>query len=116
MFIGDSGNQWEFPSVTIAARGYLIVWADGTDNTNGGLHTNFGLGSGGDTVTLYNNDGTTVEDTVDVPAIDTDNSYGRIPNGTGDFTELANTTPLAANQEGPDLNPNAQFIKINVGL
>jgi len=71
----------------IPAGGYLVIWCDSKDkviNLGGGnyeLHTNFNLSSAGETVTLYNTDFTTVEDTVDVPALPRDYSYGRDRDG-----------------------------------
>ena len=117
LFIVDSGQTpWEFPAVTIPAGGYLVVWADSNASTNGELHTGFGINKDGEIVTLYNTDGTTVVDQVDVEKIATDHSYGRIANGTGAFKELDTPTFGAANQDnssGPELNPNAHYIKIN---
>jgi hypothetical protein len=110
--IGDSGAKWVFPAVTIQPNSYLLVWADSKDSTGSNLHTNFNISGDGEPITLYNTNGTTVEDTVTVPAITANNSYGRIPNGIGSFKELVNPTPLAVNQDGGS-NPYAGFITIN---
>ncbi len=51
----DDGNarKFVFPSTTIPANGYLVVWADAVTNTTPGLHTGIALGRNGDTVFLY---------------------------------------------------------------
>ena len=115
LFIGDSGSQWEFPAITIQPQSYLLVWADKKDRTASELHTNFSISADGETITLYNTDGTTVEDEVSVPVIETDHSYGRIANGTGSFKELETATPSAANEDNVviTLNEDAQYITIN---
>lgn len=83
-------TQWEIPSGTsIAANGYLIFWAD-NDGTQVGLHTNFKLSASGETLLLVNPSGEVV-DQITFPAQTTDVSYGRYPNGTGDFQTMTPT-------------------------
>ncbi|MBD3296123.1 MAG: S8 family serine peptidase, partial [Candidatus Omnitrophica bacterium] len=107
MVIGDSGSKWQFPDdvdVIVPPRGRLMVFADGKNtlvNRGGGYyeaHTNFGLGSDGDKVTLYNTDWGTVVDTVTVPGVPRDHSYGRYPDGSDIFREMPEATPMAVNE------------------
>ncbi len=51
----DDGNarKFVFPSTTIPAHGFVVVWADAVTNTTPGLHTGLALGRNGDTVLLY---------------------------------------------------------------
>ena len=82
--------QWAFPAgTTIPARGYLIIWAD-DDEDQAGLHANFKLSSGGETIYLTNTTGAFV-DTIEYKDQTTDISFGRIPNGTGDFLVMSPT-------------------------
>ena len=101
----DAGIGWPIPAGnSIPANGYLIIFASdkGTPGEPGfpgpadELHTNFKLSSGGETVTLINNN-FSIEDSVTYPAILTDQSYGT--DGAGGFAvrETADITPLAAN-------------------
>jgi hypothetical protein len=77
-------GKWKFPQgTTIAASGYLIIWADG-DTTQTGLHTNFKLSSTGEDVILSNPEKTKI-DKVEYPAQPLELSYSRVPNGTGEF-------------------------------
>jgi hypothetical protein len=58
----DEPTQWQFPSVSIPAGGYLLVWASNKDRTDPGLplHTNFALGGTGEFLGLIAPDGTTI--------------------------------------------------------
>ena len=83
-------TQWTFPSgTTIEANGYLIIWAD-NDEEQDGLHANFKLSASGEEVVLSDDTGT-VLDEVSFPEQETDISYGRYPNGTGDFQSMPPT-------------------------
>jgi len=83
-------NKWTFPaSTTIAANGYLIVWCD-QDTLDTGLHTNFKLSSGGETLILSNASGFAVNQ-VTYPEVETSTTYGRYVNGTGGFIKMVPT-------------------------
>jgi hypothetical protein len=90
--------KWTFPNVSIGAGQYLLIWCSDKDRANAGepLHTNFKLSSGGETITLTNASGVTLN-TVTTPAMLQNISYGRIPNGTGSFLFMNVVTPAAAN-------------------
>ena len=98
----DNPTKWQFPDGTvIAANGYLIVWCDedhDDEEATEGLHSNFKLSKSGETVLLVDTDanGNTVLDSIVFGEQETDVSYGRIPNGTGDFQVVA-ATPGAEN-------------------
>lgn len=87
-------NKWAFPDTTIAANGYLIVWAD-NDTFQTGLHAYFKLSATGEQVGLYNLNGTVI-DSVSYGVQTTDITYGRYVNGTGNFTAMP-PTPGAVN-------------------
>lgn len=79
----DRLDKFALPDVVIPADGYLIVWAD-EDGSQGDLHANFKLSSGGETISLSYADGTVINSTTYTDA-ETDLSFARKPNGTGDF-------------------------------
>lgn len=91
--LSDDGTdlmQWIFPAGTsIAADGYLIVWAD-NDDTQAGLHAAFKLSASGESLYLSDAAGDIIDE-VTFSAQTTDVSYARLPNGTGDF-EIATPT------------------------
>ena len=84
--------QWQLPTdkpelTIVPAHGYLLLLCDGLDNSDGALHTNFKLGSGGEDVVI-SKDGTTITDGgsycdtgCDLPNPGTDNSAGRDGDG-----------------------------------
>lgn len=80
--------QWTLPEGTeIAGNGYLIIWAD-KDEEQDGLHANFKLSATGETIYLSDSYGEIV-DLIAFTDQNTDMSYARIPNGTGDFIVTA---------------------------
>ena len=91
-------NKWVFPNVTIGAGQYLLIWASDKNRTTPGnpLHTNYKISSSGESITLSNSSGD-VLDVVPATIIPTDISYGRSPNGTGNFVFFQTITPAAEN-------------------
>ncbi len=88
----DELNKWAFPTISIDADGYLLVWADKDDD--GSMHANFKLSSGGEAVYLsYNGE---IVDQISFGGQAEDITYGRSPNGTGSFA-LMEPTPNAFN-------------------
>ena len=86
-----------FPSVTIAAKGYLVVYCtDSLDisNKDGILRTGFKLSSSGETLALTGANKVTIQ-VMEFPAIPTDVSYGLAENGEYLFYEVP--TPAAPN-------------------
>jgi hypothetical protein len=74
----DAANphKWQFPSgTTIAANGYLLVWADENGSVTNGLHANFNLSKSGEAVCLSTTN--SVLDYMTFGAQQTDVSYGR---------------------------------------
>jgi hypothetical protein len=55
-------TKWRFPSVNIASKGFLVVFASGKNRAVAGstLHTSFNLGANGEYLALVMPDGTTV--------------------------------------------------------
>lgn len=77
-------QKWQFPNgLTIAPNGYLIVWAD-EDLEEEGLHADFKLSAGGESVVLSYPNGAIIDE-VAFGAQTGNVSYARIPNGTGSF-------------------------------
>lgn len=80
----DAANpsKWPFPyGTTIAAGGYLIVWADEDIIDGYGAHASFRLAAEGETILLT--DGTKIIDKVTYNKAVPDSGYARITNGTG---------------------------------
>ena len=75
-------TKWAFPNITIAAQGYLLIWAD-NDVHQPGLHANFKLSADGEQIGLH--DGSTFIDQVIFGAQRTDVSYGRKQDGAQEW-------------------------------
>ena len=78
-------NLWEFPCVSIPAKGYLLVWASGENRTDpdNPLHTNFSLSKSGEYLGLFRPNPTNGlpllvdEFAPNFPALPPDMSYGK---------------------------------------
>ena len=91
---GQAGTKpkKEFPTGSvIPALGWLVIVVD-TDDESG-----FGLSSGGDEVWLENVEGTVI-DYIAIPAMETTQSYGRLPDGSENWQLLNTITKGTANQ------------------
>lgn len=75
-------TQWAFPSVSIAAGEFMVVFSSGQEVANytdslGYYHTSFKLSASGESVVLTQADGVTIEDAfLNYPAQEDDISYG----------------------------------------
>ena len=105
--LSDDGgvlDKWTFPSgTTIAANGYLIVWAD-NEAAEGPLHASWKLSNGGESV-IFSNQLSQVLDQAAFGNQGADTAYARIPNGTGDFV-----------QQGPTFNTNNEIGSATVDI
>ena len=85
-------RKWKFPKDTkIKAGGRLVVWADEDGKAEKGLHANFKLAKGGETIQLIDSDkdGNLILDEVEFAKLDPDSAFRRLPDGKGDFSEGA---------------------------
>jgi spore coat protein CotH len=92
MYLSDDRtnlNKWTMPDVTVGSDKYLVVWAD-EEGDEGILHANFQLLSAGESLYLSYANGTII-DSVVFGAQRQDISYGRYPNGTGEFQEMGSS-------------------------
>jgi spore coat protein CotH len=90
-------NQWVFPDTSIAAGGYLVVWAD-KDEEQEGLHSNFKLSADGESIILSDANLNPIDE-IEFEVQQVDISYGRYPNGTGSFNFMSPTF-AAENMQG----------------
>ena len=70
--------KWRIPAVTLAGRGYLVVFASGKNRAVAGatLHTNFQLNNAGESVLLTRPDGSVVSQFLNYPPQREDIGYG----------------------------------------
>ena len=129
-YLSDNPNnrdKWSMPNYTLQPNEYLLFWADDDRNT-GTFHTNFKLSKSGEHIGIYDNDDTNNEpiDLIDYDAQVSDISFGRFPNGTGDFTSLmptpgnSNITTNTKDENKTQLliypNPTSDKVDISAGF
>lgn len=91
-------NKWPFPSVTIKAHGYLVVFLSGNSNYDTEqdvIHSSVKLSSQGEKLIISNIAGNTL-DSVDIPQLPDNVSYGL---AGGEWQQMSNITPGFENSE-----------------
>ncbi|WP_290860090.1 CotH kinase family protein, partial [Flavobacterium sp.] len=90
--------KWVFPNVTINPGSYLLIWASDKNRTDPAnpLHSNFKISGDGETISLTEPLGTVVNSAPAAPML-ANISYGRSPNGVGEFVYFQIPTPNAEN-------------------
>ena len=83
---------------SVPAKGFLTVWC-GIDTTSGVAGASFGLAKKGETVVLSDAAGKVLE-TVEVPALDDNTSFGRVPDGSETFAVLSELSAGKSNPQG----------------
>lgn len=93
----NNPQRWRIPTdagdvTVIEPGGYMVIWAD-DDEVQGWNHTNFKLSSNGESLVLRSPDGFTIADSVHFGGSEPDDSFARIPDGTGPFEWTSDVTP-----------------------
>lgn len=92
--ISDEGNRYTLPSETmIPGNGFLIL---SCNDLGSGLNTNFKLSSGGETISLENDEGTLIDE-ITFPNLDNGQSYARFPDGSENWKITGSTSQGASN-------------------
>ena len=101
MFLTDNQanlTKWQFPTegVFILPHDYLLVWCD-EDQEQGPLHTNFKISGAGEMIALVGSDGTSILDIINFGVQEVDISYGRLPDGSDNWSYFPSPTPGSEN-------------------
>jgi hypothetical protein len=101
--LGMAGDPYHFPAGTsIDAHGYLVIVCN---DASTGVETNFKLSSGGESVFLSDAAGALIDEVV-FPALESNTSWARLPDGVGGFQVMETSTPGAANDgDAPNQAP-----------
>lgn len=96
----DTVGKWRFPTVTLQAGEYLLLYADDTPLTEqkDGCHLPFRLSAAGETLVFSDSKGQAIQ-TLSVPESLVGISYGRETN-TSSYAWYASPTPGTANETG----------------
>ena len=97
-------------NTSIKPQQFLVFFAD--NNRNSGIfHLNFEFKSSGENyVALYDTNGTTLIDEINIPALSQDQSFGRTTDGGREFSKLSVSTPLATNVTKAGMSKADRFI------
>jgi hypothetical protein len=106
--------RWELPNETIEEP----LNAQNCFVPAGEFHTNFSINSDGEEILITSPDGIMVDEMPE-KTVPTDISYGRVPDGTGDFYFFETPTPGAGNNTSyysgisakPEITPDGGFFK-----
>jgi len=94
MFLSDNPanlRKWQIPiGTTIPGDGFLIIWCDEDGSASPGLHANFKLSAGGESLRLTDTDaqGNVLLDSVDFTIQVTDFSTGRFGSDPDTFGSM----------------------------
>lgn len=89
--------EWQFPEVVIEPGEFLLVFASGKDRKEGELHTNFRISKEGDPVVFTDERGFIIDEVAPLE-LPTDHSYGRVPDGDGNWYFFEDPTPGKSNE------------------
>ncbi|MFK7926071.1 MAG: lamin tail domain-containing protein [Bacteroidia bacterium] len=98
----DDLTKWQLSnSLSVPPGGYVQFWAD-DDPEQGTLHTDFKLDNEGEWIALVQRIGEsiTILDSISIPALPENISYGRVVDGVGEFEPLLHFSPAASNVVG----------------
>ena len=113
-YLSDNLNnpvKWAFPDTTIAAGGFLLVWADGQP-AQGSMHTPYKLDKDEEEIGIFNNQasGYAKIDAITYTNQSTDISMGRVIDGAFEWKLFTNPTPGSSNSlVGIDEKPVLPF-------
>lgn len=112
-FLSDDAEvleKWQFPSVTVGPKGFLLIWASGKDMVkNGEIHTNFSIAASGEALFLSNSQPSLLDETpvIEIPR---NYSFGSVEDGGDEFTLFSVPTPNATNSAGEISQENTKPI------
>lgn len=93
----NESEQWIFPNVVIPPNDFLLIFASDKDIHNlPELHTNFKISSAGEGIFLYSNMNNLI-DQINPISLNTDQSYGKVPDGSQQHQIIDNPSPKTSN-------------------
>lgn len=131
-FLSDNENnlkKWQFPATSVAPNDFLLIFASGEDLLAIHPHTNFKLSKSGEVISISNPSGELIDQLI-IPALESDQSFGHIPNGSNNLAYFIFPSPESSNDNSSTLerapsptlsisenvHPNAINLSINCSL
>ena len=99
----DTPLKWTFPNLSIPPQSFLLIFASDLDLCQTWCHTNFKLSSDGEALILSDETGMTI-DQISFPALEADQSYGRIEDGNPNWAFFNSPTPFASNNTSTSID------------
>jgi hypothetical protein len=96
-----SKTKFQLPSFSIEPFGFKVIFCDGQNMVQTQIHTNFGLSSAGEHLGLFyksGNDILEIDSKQYGPQTIDNQSEGRSPDGSPNWTTFSNPTPGSSNQ------------------
>jgi hypothetical protein len=92
----DNLTKYQFtqPNLVLNPNEYLLIWCD-EQVSQQGIHSNFKLSKDGEFISLVESDGISIIDSLSFGLQTTDISFGRLPNGTGNWQFLSPTPGIS---------------------
>ena len=97
----NSPRKYAMPAVTLEPHGFLVVWCDGMNKFGTQVHSNFALSASGEQIGIFYttpDQSMMVVDSLTYPLMtEKAYSYGRLPDGSDNWTYFARPTPGVQN-------------------
>jgi len=98
VLVRNGSESWEFPELVIEPEALVVVWTSGKGpREDGTLHTPFRLSKDGVRLDLFAPGGETLLDSLDVPGLARDRSFGRQAGDASVLCFFAEPTPGVTN-------------------
>ncbi|MDE7286707.1 MAG: CotH kinase family protein [Lachnospiraceae bacterium] len=109
-------NKCSLDSVVIPAKGYQLIWMDGTDSDTIG-HASFKISSRGERIYLSNDKGVII-DSVEIPELAYNTVFARVGDGGSAWGKQISTAGMANEQEQvlPDIKLEKPELSIKSGF
>ena len=91
----DNPYKYALPTSTVGPESFKLFWADDEDD-QGIFHLNFKLSKEGETIGLFDADGSLIDSMTYSDAVD-DKSYGRVADGESQWVWFQDPTPYRSN-------------------
>ncbi|MDA3892058.1 MAG: CotH kinase family protein [Salinivirgaceae bacterium] len=89
--------KWEVPDIQLNPKCFLLIFASGKDTlVNGEVHTNFKISADGEPIILTSKSNIIIDSFASIP-LNSNESYGRLPDGSNTTFILHNATPGYSN-------------------
>ena len=98
----EKPQKWPFPALMIESNATLLIFASGKDRSDE-LHANFKISAGGEFLVLSDDSGNILDQVAPV-TLNEDESWGRLPDGSDNWTIMEASSPGQSNNSKDQLS------------